>query len=145
MLLCHVIAVNSPENICVTSVPNNFVPQPTPYRTTNITNEHHYFNYDNRTTIPNLNYEFTEPTVEPKPSDLSSGSQNLLLEFPSYLLRKQLVPERFSNFDDKAQSYNSWKSSFQSIAFEMKVSKSEEMDLLINRLSGKSKEVCIKY
>ena len=55
-------------------------------------------------------------------------------------MRKQLVPERFSNFDGRAESYNAWKASFQSIVSELQVSKSEEVELLVNRLTGKSKE-----
>ena len=55
-------------------------------------------------------------------------------------MRKQLVPERFSNFDGRAESYNAWKASFQSIASELQVSKLEEVKLLLNRLTGKSNE-----
>lgn len=63
-------------------------------------------------------------------------------ELTLFLVRKQLVLERFSNSDNKAESYNSWKSSYQSIVAELNVLlKSGELEFLVNRLAGRSKEV----
>ena len=33
-------------------------------------------------------------------------SENVFLDLTLFIMRKQLVPERFATFDDKAESYN---------------------------------------
>ena len=55
-----------------------------------------------------------------------------------FLLRKDLVLSRFTNFDDRPEHYSTWKASFQCIIKELKVSPFEEMDLLVKYLGPTS-------
>ncbi|XP_062585397.1 uncharacterized protein LOC134247072 [Saccostrea cucullata] len=129
-----------------TPVPDKTIPIPTPYRPIQ--------SYTNRilpsasapvfhpaeptSAIPHTQFD-SVPIAQQFPNN--PASENALSDLTLFMMRKQLVPERLSTFDDKAESYNSWKCSFLNIMSEIKVSKHEELDLLINRLSGKSKEV----
>ena len=70
-------------------------------------------------------------------------SENVFSDLTLFMMRKQLVPERFTTFDDKAESYNAWKFSFLDIVNELKVSKHEELELLVNKLSGRSKDMAV--
>ena len=83
--------------------------------------------------IPSV-YVDTNPCVQP-----ASESPNVMSEMTLFLMRKQLLPERFSNFDDTPESYNAWKSTFRNIISELKATKNEELELLLNRLTGDSK------
>lgn len=120
-----------------TPVPAETVPIPTPYRPYYIQQQH--FADNSAAHVPVDPPSNTVDTQNPQTQ--MSFADSHLSELLLFLMRKQLVPERFSNFDDKVESYNSWKSSFQSIVAELKVSKFEELELLVNRLSGRSKEV----
>ena len=73
----------------------------------------------------------------------SIESENVFLDLTSFIMRKQLVPERFTTFNDKAESYNAWKFSFLDIVNELKVSKHEELELFVNKLSGRSKDMAV--
>lgn len=120
-----------------TPIPAETVPIPTPYRPSYIQRQHFADN-----SAAHFPVDPPSNTVEiQNPQTQMSSADSHLSELTLFLMRKQLVPERFSNFDDKVESYNSWKSSFQSIVAEIKVSKFEELELLVNRLSGRSKEV----
>lgn len=46
---------------------------------------------------------------------------------------------RFSSFNDKPDSYQTWKASFTNIVKELNISAFEEMDLLIKWLGPESK------
>ncbi|XP_062607729.1 uncharacterized protein LOC134269543 [Saccostrea cucullata] len=71
---------------------------------------------------------------------VGSDSQTMMSEMSLFLMRKQLLPERFSNFEDTPESYTAWKSSFKNIIGELKASAYEELELLINKLTGNSKQ-----
>lgn len=73
-------------------------------------------------------------TIQP-----TSKMHNVLSDMTSFFMKKQLLPECLSNFDDTQESYNAWKLTFMNIISELKVSKFEELDLLLNRLTGNSK------
>lgn len=56
-----------------------------------------------------------------------------------FLLKKDLALSRLSTFNDKPETYQSWKTSFKQVMKEMDVSPSEEMDLLVKWLGVTSK------
>jgi hypothetical protein len=79
-------------------------------------------------------YVDTNPGIQP-----AWESPNVMSEMALFLMWKQHLPERFSNFDDTPESYNAWKSTFRNIISELKATKNEELELLLNRLTGNSK------
>lgn len=52
-----------------------------------------------------------------------------------FLLKKDLLFSRFSHFNDKPETFTTWKTSFKSITEELQVTPFEEMDLLVKFLS----------
>jgi hypothetical protein len=54
------------------------------------------------------------------------------------MYRKDFLLSRFVNFDDKPESYESWRASFQSVTRELGVTPFEEMDLLVKWLGPES-------
>ena len=53
-------------------------------------------------------------------------SENVLSDLTLFMMRNQFEPaERFTTFDDKAESYNGWKFSFLDIVNELNDSKHE--------------------
>ena len=60
-----------------------------------------------------------ESLVQKQYSDLSS-----------YLLKRDLLIERFQHFDDKPESYNVWKTSFRNIVSDLNATHAKEYDLL---------------
>ena len=53
-------------------------------------------------------------------------SENVFSDLTLFMMRNQFVPaERFTTFDDKAESYNGWKFSFLDIVNELNDSKHE--------------------
>ncbi|CAG2227235.1 unnamed protein product [Mytilus edulis] len=55
-----------------------------------------------------------------------------------FMYRKDFLLSRFTNFDDKPESYESWRASFQSVTRELGVTPFEEMDLLVKWLGTES-------
>lgn len=96
--------------------------------------------------------ERTQKYVENIPSnhvDVASNpiptteSPHMLSEMALLMIKKQMLPERFSDFDDSPESYNAWKATFTNIVSELKVSCNEELELMLNRLTGNSKLTAI--
>ena len=56
----------------------------------------------------------------------------------SHLLKKDLLLTRLTNFDDRAETYLTWKCTFKSVMSELSVNASEELDLLIRYLGKES-------
>jgi hypothetical protein len=68
-----------------------------------------------------------------------SGLRNALAnEHISSVNRKDFLLSRFVNFDDKPDSYESWRASFQSVTRELGVTPFEEMDLFSVSMSKRS-------
>lgn len=91
--------------------------------------------------------ERTQKYVENIPSnhvDVASNpiptteSPLMLSEMALPMIKKQMLPERISDFDDSPESYNAWKATFTNIVSELKVSCNEELELMLNRLTGNS-------
>ncbi|KAK3099523.1 hypothetical protein FSP39_005709 [Pinctada imbricata] len=57
-----------------------------------------------------------------------------------FLLRKDLIFSRFTNFNDKPEHFATWKASFKSIVKELGVGAFEEMDLLVKYLGPVSSD-----
>ena len=55
-----------------------------------------------------------------------------------FMYRKDFLLSRFVNFDDKPESYESWRASYQSVTKELDVTPFEEIDLLVKRLGAES-------
>jgi hypothetical protein len=58
----------------------------------------------------------------------------------NFLLRKDLMLQRLTSFDDKPETYAVWKASFQSVVSELGVTPSEEFDLLLKWLGPESRK-----
>lgn len=52
-------------------------------------------------------------------------------DLTKFLVKKDLLTERFHKFDDKAEHYVSWKYTFKSIVTEIQTTPAEEIDLLL--------------
>ncbi|XP_052069035.1 uncharacterized protein LOC127708232 [Mytilus californianus] len=59
-------------------------------------------------------------------------------EITRFLLRKDLLFSRLTSFNDRAESFHSWKASFKNVTDELQVSDSEHIDLLIKWLGPES-------
>lgn len=55
-----------------------------------------------------------------------------------FLLQKDLLFSRFSHFNDKPETFATWKTSFKSITEELQVTPFEKMDLLVKFLCPES-------
>ena len=56
---------------------------------------------------------------------------NVMSDITRFMLRKDVLLSRFSNFNDTRKALMSWKAPFQSIVRELGISPFEEMDLLV--------------
>lgn len=74
----------------------------------------------------------TQPTSDRELVDNSRyKDQSLATDFTRFLLKKDLLLNRFSIFNDKAELYPSWKASFKNIVNEIQAEASEEIDLIM--------------
>ncbi|XP_033752106.1 uncharacterized protein LOC117335931 [Pecten maximus] len=55
---------------------------------------------------------------------------SIAMDLTRFLLKKDLLLSRLTNFDDRPESYQTWKSSFKSIMADLNVTPRDEMDLL---------------
>lgn len=61
-------------------------------------------------------------------------SPTVVSDLTRFLLKKDLLFSRFLHFNDKPETFNTWKTSFKSITEEIQVTPFEEMDLLVKFL-----------
>lgn len=96
------------------------------------------------TNSPNLN-PHAQPYVpsahHSSPSVTDQGAQ--VTDVTRFLLRKDLLFSRLTNFNDRPESYSAWKHSFSCVVNELQVMDSEQMDLLIKYLGPESKKHAI--
>ena len=87
------------------------------------------------------------PCVQPTPmygqsmptfANRGSTQPAVVSDLTQFLLRKDLLLTRFSNFDDLPESFSMWKATFRSIITELNVPPFEEMDLLVKWLGPSS-------
>ncbi|XP_052688921.1 uncharacterized protein LOC128167316 [Crassostrea angulata] len=85
-------------------------------------------------TTNSLPHVITAPNLVPPRTDNTST----MADFSKFLLRKDFLLTRFTNFDDRPENFNSWSSSFRSVILELGVTEFEEMDLLVKWLGPES-------
>lgn len=79
-------------------------------------------------------FEPLRPTFHEPERHTSTG----FTEFTQFLMKKELILQRLSSFDDKPEHYSVWKTSFVRIKSELNLCPSEEFDLLIKYLGPES-------
>lgn len=67
-----------------------------------------------------------------------ADNTSTMADFSKFLLRKDFLLTRFTNFDDRPENFSSWSSSFRSDILELGVTEFEEMDLLVKWLGPES-------
>lgn len=65
-------------------------------------------------------------------------SPTVVSDLTRFLLKKDLLFSRFSHFNDKPETFTTWKTSFKGITEELQVTPFEEMDLLVKFLGPES-------
>ncbi|XP_073769028.1 uncharacterized protein [Danio rerio] len=70
----------------------------------------------------------------------SNDCSSNMNDFVRYLARRELVSTGLLQFNDKPQNYRAWKRSFQNATFDLNLTPSEEMDLLLKWLGKESAE-----
>ncbi|XP_055995796.1 uncharacterized protein LOC130046821 [Ostrea edulis] len=76
-------------------------------------------------------------------SPYATGHGAHVTDVTRFLLRKDLLFSRITNFNDRPESYSAWKHSFVCVVNELQVMDSEQMDLLIKNLGPESKKHAI--
>lgn len=69
-----------------------------------------------------------------------ANTQSLSSDFTKFLLKKDLLLTRLTSFNDKPETYASWKNSFKNIMEELGVTPVEEVDLLVKWLGKDSQK-----
>ena len=69
---------------------------------------------------------------------VSSADETVATNLTRFLLKKDLLFSRFTQFNDRPESFAAWKGSFLSITKELDVKPSEEIDLLVKYLGTES-------
>ena len=79
------------------------------------------------------------PTVFPTQRTISHTNETqCLTDFTKFLLKKDLLFPRLTNFNDRPDNYTIWKSSFKTVMNELGVSTQEELDLIVKWLGPES-------
>ena len=102
-------------------------------------------NHDDYHTVYNINYlpnHVIESSLNPKVEPFCP-SQNVVSDFTRYLLKKDLLLNRFSRFDDRPESYLTWKVSFRTVMEELNVTALEELYLLVKYTGTESQKQVI--
>lgn len=77
--------------------------------------------------------------LQPKPSAPNLVIQNTQTsDFHNFLLKKDLIMNRFTSFNGDPATYSVWKASFKSIVDDLNVTPREETDLLVKWLGKES-------
>ncbi|KAK3101561.1 hypothetical protein FSP39_004496 [Pinctada imbricata] len=82
-------------------------------------------------------------SLNPDAAPFVKREDNLCMEFSKYIVKKDMLLKRIHDFDDKPESYGSWKQTFQDVANELNLSAAEEVDLLIRYLGPESKKSAV--
>jgi hypothetical protein len=78
--------------------------------------------------------------LNPEASPYVPNRNTSASDFTKFLLKKDLLLTRLVNFNDRPESFASWKSSFQTVMRELEVNPSEEIDLLVKWLGPDSQK-----
>ncbi|XP_053387835.1 uncharacterized protein LOC123557228 [Mercenaria mercenaria] len=80
--------------------------------------------------------EDARESIGPSHTDKTSHE----IPLATYLLRKDILMNRLTYFDDSSEQYNSWKSTFKQVTSEINAKPAEEIDLLIKWLGRESRK-----
>ena len=108
------------------SVALDIIPQQNPH---NKVREYMYSNAHHGTDQPHAPY-----------LEQVSEKADILKDMTKYLLKKDLILTRLTNFNDSPDTYQSWKASFKHVVREIEVNEIEEIDLLIKWLGPESRK-----
>ncbi|XP_048734152.2 uncharacterized protein LOC125650167 [Ostrea edulis] len=87
---------------------------------------------------PSFLPELQSSILNYQPAQNSNQNHGMASELTKFLLRKDLLMSRFSNFNDRPETYSLWKASFRAVTSELEVSPLEESDLLVKWLGPES-------
>ena len=74
----------------------------------------------------------------------STKEVNMCDEFSRFMVRKELVFSRLTKYDDQPDMYIAWKSMFENIAHELRLTAAEEVDLLVKWLGPTSSKQALR-
>ena len=127
--------------------PNFYVSAPSAPQTTNVLTSQPSFPQISNVTNPVFAAVQSQPNFQPSVLQHSMQNDtispnallhNAMSDITRFMYRKDFLLSRFVNFDDKPDSYESWRASFQSVTRELGVTPFEEMDLLVKWLGPES-------
>ncbi|CAG2227238.1 unnamed protein product [Mytilus edulis] len=87
---------------------------------------------------PNIQPSLSQYPLQPNANFTNSLLHDAMTDITRFMYRKDFLLSRFTNFDDKPETYESWRASFQSVTRELGVTPFEEMDLLVKWLGTES-------
>ena len=90
---------------------------------------------------PNINYN--ESYLNPNATAFSPSNNEAMNGLSQFLLKKDLQLSRFTQFNDKPETFAAWKTSFRSIASELNLTPFEEIDLIVKYLGTESRKFAI--
>lgn len=82
--------------------------------------------------------------VNPNAPPFIPSDQNVAIQdLAKFLVRKDILIQRFTSFDDCPETFSVWKNSFCGVVKELSLTPSEEFDLLIKWLGPESRKHAI--
>lgn len=81
-----------------------------------------------------LNVKSPQPPSNHNIDNVTKGELHVGEQIGRFLVKKDMLINRFTKFDDDPVHYNVWKNTFRSVAVELGTSASEEIDLLVKWL-----------
>ncbi|XP_056017478.1 uncharacterized protein LOC130053872 [Ostrea edulis] len=81
--------------------------------------------------------------LNPEATPFVKREENICIEFSKYIVKKDMLLKRIHDFDDRPESFGSWKKTFRDVVSELNLSAAEEVDLLIRYLGPESKKSAI--
>ncbi|XP_060562315.1 uncharacterized protein LOC132721944, partial [Ruditapes philippinarum] len=90
-------------------------------------------------TQPNC-YKQYSSMLNPNATPFNEKDNKIIHGLSQFLLKKDLQLSRLTHFDDKPETFLSWKASFNNIASSLELSHHEEIDLLVKYLGPESRK-----
>lgn len=90
--------------------------------------------------VGGINPQTPGKMLQPKQFSGQNGGNDTTSDLARFLAKSQLVTGGLTTFDDKPESYLSWKATFQSVISELGLTASEELNLLLKWLGPESSE-----
>lgn len=109
-------------------------------RTENYVREQlHYVNLNDKNQNVNTEGEQSEIRLNPSAQVYTPAqSADMFKDFGKFLVKKDVMLQRFSKFNDDPTQYVIWKNSFKNVVGELECTPSEEIDLLMKWLGPES-------